>query len=158
MGEAHTPRDARDTGDVDAERREAADAWQLIEELTQQVKANRVDIDALLARADAAEARADAAEARADDIHARSVIDREMIAELQVEGELSREHAEQMEMALRTSRTIGAAMGMIMASRNVTDEQAFAILVKASQDSNKKLRDIALLVIEGTSGDAIPSP
>jgi len=48
-----------------------------------------------------------------------------------------------MEQALRSSRTIGAAMGMLMASRQVGEKGAFDILRMASQQSNRKLREIA---------------
>jgi hypothetical protein len=151
---------------VEDDRAGSPEVWRLIENLTEQVKANRLDLNALMARADAsdvradvaearadaAEARADAAQGRADTMEARALIDREMLAELQADGELSREHAAEMEQALRSSRTIGAAIGMIMVSRELTEEQAFAVLAKASQDSNRKLRDIAALVIEGSSG------
>jgi AmiR/NasT family two-component response regulator len=49
-----------------------------------------------------------------------------MIADLQADGVLSHDHAEQMELALRSSRTIGAAIGIIMASRDVGEDEAFA--------------------------------
>lgn len=124
----------------------------------------QVQIDALVQRADAAEARADQSEARAaasdrraDDlgvrtdalearagrIEAQAEIDRDMIAELQREGILSQEHASQMEEALRSSRTIGAAIGLIMGTRRVSETQAFEILKTASSNSNRKLRELA---------------
>lgn len=143
------------------------DLWQLIESLTEQVKTAQADMAALVTRADVSEARADQAEARADQadiradigdvrvdkIEAAERVDREMIAELQADGELSREHAKQLEQALRSSRVIGAAVGMLMASRNLSEDQAFAVLTKASQDSNQKLRHIAQLLVRGTSAD-----
>ena len=76
-------------------------------------------------------------------LEGRVEIDRELIAELQGEGVLSREHAAQMEQALKSSRTIGAALGMIMASRHVCEDEAFTILTTASQNYNRKLRDLA---------------
>ena len=97
---------------------------------------NRANIDALVARADKSDARA-------DDLEGRIEIDQELIAELQGEGVLSREHAAQMEQALKSSRTIGAAHGMIMASRHVCEDEAFTILRTASQNYNRKLRDLA---------------
>lgn len=102
------------------------------------------------ARADRAEARADRAEiaadldsARIDKVRAAELVDREMIAELQADGELSRQHAREMDQTLRSSRVIGAAVGILMESRNLDEDEAFAVLAKASQDSNRKLRDIA---------------
>jgi hypothetical protein len=111
--------------------------WQAqIDDLARRVTADRGDLDAL-------GARMDKADARADDIEARVEIDREMIAELHDEGLLSREHIAQLERALKSSRTIGAAIGIIMASRNVGEEEAFTVLKRVSQDSNRKLRDLA---------------
>lgn len=128
----------------------ARDVQSQLDALVRHVAVNRADIDALEARADksdlraeAAEARADAADARADIIEARAQVDRDMIAELQDEGVLSREHAAQMEQALKSSRTIGAALGLIMAGRHVCEDEAFLILREASQKSNRKLRELA---------------
>jgi hypothetical protein len=100
-----------------------------IDALVHQIEINRENIEALQRRADASEAQA--------------VIDRDMIAELQRDGVLSQEHASQMEEALRSSRTVGAAIGLIMATRHVSDTDAFEILKVASQNSNRKLRDLA---------------
>lgn len=113
-----------------------ADLQEQIDALVRQVKDNRGDIDALQSRADAAELRADALETQA-------LIDRDMIAELQRDGLVSQEHAKQMEEALKSSRTIGAAIGVIMGTRQVSEEEAFKILQTASQNSNRKLRDLA---------------
>lgn len=166
---------------MDEERPDSAELWQLIEALTDQVKRGQSDIAALISRADASDARADASEARADQAEARAdkaearadqadlrsdigdlrvdkiaaaeLVDRELIAELQTEGELSRQHLSEMEQALRSSRVIGAAIGMLMASRNLDEDQAYAVLAKASHDSEQRLRDIAELLVRGTPGD-----
>ena len=66
-----------------------------------------------------------------------------MIADLQADGVLSRDHAEELDEALRSPCTIRAAIGIIMTSRHVREDQAFLILRKVSQDSNRKVRDIA---------------
>jgi hypothetical protein len=123
------------SGDGDLQRQ--------VDELAQRVSGNRADIDALSKRADDANHRADDANHRADASEARAEVDREMIAELQADGIVSQEHAAQMEEALRSSRKIGAAIGVIMASRQLDEEQAFAVLKAASQNSNRKMRDIA---------------
>lgn len=107
-----------------------------VDDLQGQLKANRADIDSLAARADAADRRADAYEARAE-------VDRQVVAELEASGELNRDHVAQLENALKSSRTIGAAIGMLMASRLVGEDEAFAILKHASQRSNVKIRDLA---------------
>ena len=69
--------------------------------------------------------------------------DRDMIAALQRDGVLSREHEVQLEEALKSSRTIGAAVGIIMGTRQVSEDVAFDMLKAASNHSNRKLREIA---------------
>ena len=70
-------------------------------------------------------------------------LDRDMIHELHAKGVLSQEHLAQLERALLTSRRIGAAVGIVMAGRDISEDAAFAILARASQAENRKLRDIA---------------
>lgn len=60
----------------------------------------------------------------------------------------ARTEAEQLRRALETSRTIGAAMGILMATHKVGLDDAFQLLRSASQNHNRKLRDIALDVLE----------
>jgi hypothetical protein len=64
-------------------------------------------------------------------------------------GELSREHAKEMEQALRSSRVIGAAIGMLMASRSLAEDQA--VLVNEPSIELKTTR-IAQLLVRGTPG------
>lgn len=59
-----------------------------------------------------------------------------------------RTHAQQLEHALASNRQIGAAMGILMAMHKVTEKQAFDLLRIASQNTNRKLRDVAVEVIE----------
>jgi hypothetical protein len=115
-----------------------------IDALARRVTTNRSDIDALTSRADQADARA-------DQIEANSQVDRDLIAELQRDGLLTMEHAAQLEEALKSSRVIGAAIGVVMASRGVSDAEAFAILKKASNDSNRKLRELAADLLASTT-------
>jgi ANTAR domain-containing protein len=166
---------------MDEERRDGPDLWQLIETLTDQVRSGQADLATLLsrsdnsdARADASEARADVAEARADraevradraeiladldsarvdKIEAAGLLDRKMIAELQADGRLSSAQTPQMEEALRSSRVVGMAMGLIMARQSLTEDQAFAVLAEASQDSNSMLREIAQVIVRGGTSD-----
>jgi NAD dependent epimerase/dehydratase family enzyme len=117
-----------------------------IDYLSNRVAANRAGIDAL-------EARAEAVEDRADELEAHARVDRDMIAELQAEGVLSQEHAAQVKEALRSSRTVGTALGIIMASRHVGVDQAFAILSEASSRSHRKLREIAAELVQSMTAD-----
>jgi hypothetical protein len=145
------PRAALHNAPMGDERGEGAALQRQIDELSARMTTNESDVKALAVRADATNGRADQLESRAD-------IDREMISDLQSEGLLSREHAEHLDQALRSSRTIGAAMGLIMASRHVDEDEAFAILKAASQNSNRKLREIAAeLVASGGLTDPPPA-
>ncbi|GAB3060747.1 hypothetical protein GCM10027053_23660 [Intrasporangium mesophilum] len=107
-----------------------------VDRLRADLSINRADIDALQGRAADDHRRIDHLEERAD-------LDVELIAELRAEGILSREQTSHLEEALRSSRKIGAAMGILMASRRVSEDEAFDILRKASQNTNRKLRVIA---------------
>lgn len=62
---------------------------------------------------------------------------------LVVESHLHRKDVENLTSALESSRTIGTAVGILMTSRHLTKEAAFALLRRASMDLNLKLRDVA---------------
>ena len=53
------------------------------------------------------------------------------------------EKAEQLERALHTSRRIGVALGIVMVTKQVDLDGAWALLSKASQDSNTKVSQLA---------------
>jgi hypothetical protein len=55
--------------------------------------------------------------------------------------------ATNLETALASNREIGQAIGVLMATHKLTSEQAFGLLRTVSQNSNRKLRDIADEVI-----------
>lgn len=130
-----------------------------------QTRADKAELrtDDLDARADLADLRADASEGRSRDdrlriydLEERGDVDRAMIAELQAEGLVSQAHAENLKAALRTSRTIGAALGIVMANRRVTESDAFKILSRASQNTNRRLRLVAHDVV--TTGEVPQLP
>lgn len=147
-----------------AEQRDSDAEWQRrFDDLGARVAADRADIDALLVRANEGNHRAHASEARAhddrrriDELETRVDIDRELIGELQVDGVLNREHAEQLMNALHTSRTIGAAIGIVMADRKVCEGEAFDILRRASQHANRKLRAVADEVVRTGDLSVLP--
>lgn len=67
-----------------------------------------------------------------------------------------------LEKALETSRTIGAAIGIMMLARKLTLDQAFDALRQTSQRMHVKIRDLAMLVTEtgelpSHSGSQLPS-
>ncbi|MGC1210911.1 MAG: GAF and ANTAR domain-containing protein [Micromonospora sp.] len=51
--------------------------------------------------------------------------------------------AQQMQEAMRGRAVIEQAKGIIMGERRCSPDEAFALLSKVSQDSNRKLRDVA---------------
>ncbi|MFD8050231.1 MULTISPECIES: GAF and ANTAR domain-containing protein [Streptomyces] len=59
----------------------------------------------------------------------------------------ARTHA-QMEHAVATRHMIGEAMGIVMGSHDLSEEQAFDVLRRYSQENNIKLREVARLICE----------
>lgn len=53
-----------------------------------------------------------------------------------------------LQKALLSNREIGIAMGVLMTRHRVTREQAFGLLRMASQNSNRKLHDVAVEVAD----------
>ena len=130
------------------------DLQRQIDDLVAMVEINRGAIRGLTERADAADLRADAERQRADDMEARSIVDRELIAELQADGVLHQGHVAELEVALVSSRTIGAALGILMASRDIGQAEALEVLKETSQRTNTKLRDLAETLVSGTENSA----
>ncbi|MFI2762278.1 GAF and ANTAR domain-containing protein [Streptomyces echinatus] len=59
----------------------------------------------------------------------------------------ARTHA-QMQQAVATRHTIGEAMGILMGGHNLTEDEAFDVLRRYSQERNIKLREVARRVCE----------
>jgi AmiR/NasT family two-component response regulator len=55
--------------------------------------------------------------------------------------------ANHMELAMRSRAVIEQAKGIIMGDRRCSADEAFAILTKLSQDTNHKLRDVAVALV-----------
>ena len=70
---------------------------------------------------------------------------------LAIAAAFNRERADNLERALRTSRDIGVAMGVLMTQHKITRDQAFDLLRIVSQSSNRKLHEVAVVV--GDTGD-----
>lgn len=60
--------------------------------------------------------------------------------------------SEGLQHALRSRETIDMAKGKLMASANCSPDEAFQLLVKASQRTNVPLREIARRILHGASG------
>jgi hypothetical protein len=65
--------------------------------------------------------------------------------------------AANLELALASSRQIGAAIGVLMAHHRVTQDAAFNLLRTASQRLHVKLRDVALDVVETGTLPSLPA-
>jgi GAF domain-containing protein len=55
--------------------------------------------------------------------------------------------AQQMQAAMASRAVIEQAKGIIMGSRHCAPDEAFAILAKISQDTNRKLREVAVALV-----------
>ncbi len=64
--------------------------------------------------------------------------------------------AQQMQAAMQSRAVIEQAKGIIMGSRRCTADDAFALLTKLSQDTNRKLRDVAAAVVASATQDNQP--
>ncbi|HJQ00641.1 MAG TPA: ANTAR domain-containing protein [Jatrophihabitans sp.] len=105
-----------------------------ISELEEQAASDRIDVTALRAQGD---------------------IDQHLIAELEAQAIIDRSQIENLALALNNARRIGAALGIIMYSYKVTEDQAFTTLRIASQHTHRKLRDIAEdVLLTGTMPDS----
>lgn len=76
-------------------------------------------------------------------------------AVIAIEAARTQDAAENLEMALMRSRTIGAAMGILMERHKLTPDGAFDLLRTASQDHNRKLADIAAELVETGTTDGL---
>ncbi|AUA09778.1 ANTAR domain-containing protein [Streptomyces sp. SID8382] len=56
--------------------------------------------------------------------------------------------ADQLHQAVETRHTIGEAMGILMERLKITEDDAFALMRRVSQERNVKLRDIARQICE----------
>jgi AmiR/NasT family two-component response regulator len=63
------------------------------------------------------------------------------------------ELVKQLQTAMQTRGVIEQAKGILMAKHRYSGEQAFRDLAKASQHSNRKLRDIAQEIVDSTIND-----
>lgn len=62
--------------------------------------------------------------------------------------------AEQMRQAMESRSVIDQAIGVTMAQQRCTPTQAFDVLVRLSQSSNRKLRDVAQMIVEAKIAEA----
>jgi GAF domain-containing protein len=74
----------------------------------------------------------------------------------------ARQLTENMQQAMRSRSTIDQAMGVLMADGGRRPDEAFQLLVRASQRENRKLRDISAEIVsrtaERSTGVGRPAP
>jgi GAF domain-containing protein len=63
-----------------------------------------------------------------------------------------------MQTAMASRAVIEQAQGIIMGDRRCTAEEAFAVLSKLSQDTNRKVRDAATALVERAANTPRPRP
>ena len=125
---------------------------QLVGDLRDDAATARLPVIVLTAR-HGDQATAEGLEAGADDYITKPFSSQELLARVRAAHELARlretaveraeSQAEQIRTALYSNRVIGTAVGIVMTTYRLTAEQGFDLLVKASQHSNHKLRDVA---------------
>jgi GAF domain-containing protein len=64
--------------------------------------------------------------------------------------------AQHMQAAMESRAVIEQAKGIIMGSRRCSADEAFAVLTKLSQDTNRKLRDVATALVARAAPDNQP--
>jgi len=125
-------------------------------ELVKLMRANpalmRIPVILLTARA-GPDSASEGLAAGADDYIVKPFAAQELLARIRTHHELARlreyalnraeDKAANLERALSSNRQIGTAMGILMARLKLTDDQAFDLLRKVSQNRHRKLRDIA---------------
>lgn len=67
-------------------------------------------------------------------------------------------HEEELNAALATRKTIGQALGILMERHDLDEDRAFQLLVRVSQTSKVKLRDIAENLVQERNGGSARRP
>jgi len=132
------------------------DGLHLVAELRRLDPTARLPLIVLTARS-GVEAIALGMAAGADDYITKPFASQELLARLRANHELHQlreqavdaadERTAQVRGGLQSNRVIGTAIGILMTTHRLSTEQGFALLVAASQHSNRKLRDLAADVI-----------
>jgi signal transduction histidine kinase/DNA-binding response OmpR family regulator len=126
----------------------------------------RLPVVVLTARADA-ESAVEAFAAGADDFVVKPFNSSELLARVRAHYQMNQlrdlavGEAEttvgQLRRALQTNRTIGTAVGIVMTRYDLDLERAFQVLVRTSQQNNRKLADIAEELVRIGELSGVPS-
>jgi DNA-binding response OmpR family regulator/nitrogen-specific signal transduction histidine kinase len=138
--------------------------FDLLVTLRQDERMTRMPVVVLTARADA-ESALEAFAAGADDFVVKPFNSAELLARVRAHDQMNQLRdvaigvAEttvgQLRQALQTNRTIGTAAGIVMARYELDPQRAFQVLVRNSQQNNRKLHDIAAEVVRTGSLPAV---
>ncbi len=79
----------------------------------------------------------------------RPTVESLLLADAQLELLELRAKLAELENALATREVIGQATGLIMAAQECPPDMAFTMLVRKSQHTNRKLRDVAQEIVDG---------
>ncbi len=130
---------------------------ELVAELRKTAATSRIPILILTARG-GVDAAGEGLAAGADDYLTKPFSSRELLARVRANHELheireqavgqAEDRARQIRSALDSNRLIGTAVGIVMATYQLTAKQGFALLVRSSQHTNSKLREVAAVVVE----------
>ena len=130
---------------------------QVTAELRNSPRTARLPIIMLTARG-GSDAAAEGLAAGADDYITKPFSSQELLARVRANHELhelresavdqAEDKAASIRTALDSNRVIGTAIGIVMAGYRLTAAQGFQLLAKASQHSNRKLREIAAEVVD----------
>jgi hypothetical protein len=63
---------------------------------------------------------------------------------------------QQLRLAIESRQVIGEAIGLLRARSNLSSQQAFALLAKASRRTNTRLRDLARQISDGSRSGGAP--
>jgi signal transduction histidine kinase/DNA-binding response OmpR family regulator len=128
----------------------------LLVTLRQDERMARLPVVVLTARADT-ESAVEAFAAGADDFVAKPFNSAELLARVRAHDQMNQLRdlalgefettVGQLRQALQTNRTIGTAVGIVMTQYELDPQRAFQVLVRTSQQSNRKLNDIAAEVV-----------
>ena len=116
----------------------------------------RLPVVVLTARVDA-ESAVEAFAAGADDFVVKPFNSAELLARVRAHDQMNQLRdlalgefettVGQLRHALQTNRTIGTAVGIVMTQYELDPQRAFQVLVRTSQQSNRKLNEIAAEVV-----------
>ncbi len=130
---------------------------EMVRELRSGTATARLPIIMLTARG-GVDAAGEGLAAGADDYITKPFASRELLARVRSNHELhelreeavdqAEDRARQIRGALDSNRLIGTAVGIMMATYQLTAKQGFALLVRSSQHTNSKLREVASVVVD----------